>query len=119
MRKDKMELEEAINRLKQLIEIRKSRRICIDFDTCICGTKDIEIVLQALEDKEKTIADDAEDEITRFKKVILKDYIPKKKIEDKLDKLVKEYKEELEKNSIKAFILKCQIEILQELLKDK
>ena len=47
------------------------------------------------------------------------DLVPKKKIEDKHNKFKRQYEDELEKNSIKAFILKCQIEILQELLEDK
>lgn len=37
-------------------------------------------------------------------------------IEQKLQELQEEYKEKLEKNSTKAFILKCQIEILEEVL---
>lgn len=43
--------------------------------------------------------------------------ISREVIEKKLTELKKEYKEALETNSTKAFILKCQIEILQELLK--
>lgn len=41
------------------------------------------------------------------------------KIEEKLNELEKEYKQVLEENSIKAFILKCQLEILQEILEGK
>lgn len=43
-------------------------------------------------------------------------YIPKSKIKEKIEELKQEYKIALEENSIKAFILKCQIQILQELL---
>lgn len=39
------------------------------------------------------------------------------KVIDKLEELKKEYKEALENNSTKAFILKCQIEILEEIMK--
>ncbi len=39
-----------------------------------------------------------------------------KEIEDKKEKLEKEYKDAIDKNSTKAFILKCQITIIQELL---
>lgn len=42
-----------------------------------------------------------------------------KEIKEKLEDLKKQYKIALEENSIKAFILKCQIEILKELLEDK
>lgn len=38
------------------------------------------------------------------------------KVKEKLGELKKEYKEALESNSTKAFILKCQIEILEEII---
>ena len=57
---DKDTLEESINNLKKLVELRKNKCGKIKFDTCICGTKDLEIVLQALEDKEKIINEMAE-----------------------------------------------------------
>ena len=48
-----------------------------------------------------------------------KNYISKDKIREILDKLEIEYKKELDRNSIKAFILKCEIKSLKELLEDK
>ena len=45
--------------------------------------------------------------------------ISKEIVENKLINLEKEYKEALEENSTKAFILKCQIEIAKELLEGK
>ena len=48
----------------------------------------------------------------------ISDYIPKSKVEEKIEELKQEYKIELEKNSIKAFILKCKIEALEELLQE-
>ena len=66
-----------------------------------------------LETKDKTIADDAEDEITRFKKVILKDYIPKKKIKDTIKRL-KQQKVELPIEHMRQ----AQIKVLQKLLED-
>ena len=45
--------------------------------------------------------------------------IPKEVIQNKLNEIEKQYKEALEENSTEAFILKCQIEILEELLKGK
>lgn len=44
--------------------------------------------------------------------------IPKQLIENKLEDLQKEYKEALEENSIKAFILKCQIEGFKDFEKE-
>lgn len=43
--------------------------------------------------------------------------IPKSLIKEKIEELKKEYKIALEENSTKAFILKCQIQVLEELLK--
>ena len=44
--------------------------------------------------------------------------IPVQKVKDNIEKLKAQYKTALEKNSTEAFILKCQITILQELLKE-
>ena len=52
-------------------------------------------------------------------KTLQEDYIAKDKIREKIEELNKEYKVALKENSIKAFILKCQIEILEELLEWK
>ena len=60
-------LEEAKNNLKKLINLRKNKCGKIKYDTCICGTKDLEIVLNALDDS-----------------------IPKKEIESRIKKLRKE-----------------------------
>lgn len=55
-----MGLRKSINNLKRLVELRKSKTGEIKFDTCICGTKDLEIVLQELENREKVIDEMAE-----------------------------------------------------------
>ncbi len=47
----------------------------------------------------------------------LGDSISKSLIKETIEKLRKEYKEKQAENSIKAFVLKCQIEILEKLLK--
>ena len=107
-----MELEEAIKRCKHIVQnfndMRKYELPPHKFTISSEDSDCIEIILQTLE-KEKY-----------FNKIhgyhMKYNFIPKKVIQEKLDKLKKEYKEELEKDSIKAFILKCQIEILQELL---
>lgn len=46
-------------------------------------------------------------------------YISKQKVKDKLEELKAQYKTALEENSTEAFILKCQITILQELIKEE
>lgn len=46
-------------------------------------------------------------------------YIPKQKVKDKIEELKKEYEIALEENSTKAFILKCKIRALEELLEEK
>lgn len=45
--------------------------------------------------------------------------ISKEVIKEKKQELEKEYKECLEENSTKAFILKCQLEIINEMLEGK
>lgn len=49
----------------------------------------------------------------------IKNSIPKQIVEKKQNELQKEYKEALEENSIKAFILKCKLEMIKELLEEK
>lgn len=50
-------------------------------------------------------------------KELEEDYMPKAIINLKITELKREYKQALEENSTKAFILKCQIEILEKILK--
>ncbi len=45
--------------------------------------------------------------------------IPKQVLKDKMKDLKEQYKKALEENSTKAFILKCQIEIVQEVAEGK
>ncbi len=108
MNKDKMEIEEAVKICENFIKENKSRPIVLHTA--------IETVLQALKCKDNLI----EDLKLQAKSLngIIRNSIPKKKIKDKKVDLEKEYENKLEKNSIKAFILKCQIEILQDLLKE-
>ena len=69
--------------------------------------------------------DDEELEATRKLNGVAKennieeDYISKQKAKDKIKELKKEYEIALEENSIKAFVLKCKISVLEELLEDK
>ena len=49
----------------------------------------------------------------------LLDTIERQKVKDKIEELKKEYEIALEENSTKAFILKCKISALEELLEEK
>lgn len=49
----------------------------------------------------------------------LLDTIEKQKVKDKIEELKKEYEIALEENSTKAFILKCKISALEDLLKEE
>ena len=53
------------------------------------------------------------------KQLVDNNYIHKQKIKDKIEELEAQYKIALEENSTKAFILKCQITILQELIEER
>lgn len=70
--------------------------------------------------KELEIEDDKE--FIKARETILKaleNSISKEVIKEKKQKLEKEYKEYLEENSTKAFILKCQLELINEMLEGK
>lgn len=59
------------------------------------------------------------DMFVKMAKEVIENSIPKQKVKDKLEELKKEYTKELEKNSTKAFILKCQITVVEEIWEDK
>ena len=65
--------------------------------------------------KSKITYEDFRDIQEKNKNIVDKNYISKQKVKDKIEKLEAQYKIALEENSTKAFILKCQITILQEL----
>lgn len=89
------ELEEAIERLNDFSSIT-----VLYGNTFAMHTEQLEQIQKDIQ----TLIQIAENSISR------------EVIEKKLTELKREYKEALETNSTKAFILKCQIEILQELL---
>ena len=59
------------------------------------------------------------EEQQKAEQIIYENYILKQKIKDKIEELKEQYKIALEENSTKAFILKCQITILQELIESE
>ena len=65
--------------------------------------------------KSKITYEDFRDIQEKNKNIVDNNYISKQKVKDKIEKLEAQYKIALEENSTKAFILKCQITILQEL----
>lgn len=87
------ELEEAIKRLKAIKDAKLDSDTEIALFELVEDSKYINLILNYIENS-----------------------IHKDKIREKIDELQKQYKEALEENSTKAFILKCQIEILKEVL---
>lgn len=83
---------------KELEEAIKNITICkslpIMYGSCIVNEKDLKILLKALDNS-----------------------ISKEVIEKKKNQMLEEYKKLIETNSTKAFIMKCQIEFAEELLK--
>ena len=85
------EQKEAIDRLKELVELRKSKNK-IKYDNCICATSDVDIVLNLIKKQEK--------EIEKYKKLYQKalddavvtahDDMQKDKIIDELAKAFKQ-----------------------------
>lgn len=83
--------------------------------------KAIETVLAELERTKNVPANDTVNVPVILAREYLKlkqDYIPKSVVIEKREELKEEYKKAIEENSTKAFILKCQIEILEQLLQE-
>lgn len=83
----------------------------------------IKIVLYLIEKLQKENEELKNQEATarRINELLVQRYsnsIPVQKVKDNIEKLKAQYKTALEKNSTEAFILKCQITILQELIKE-
>ena len=49
------EQRESINRLEELVKLRKDKTNTIKHDTCICGTRDLDTVLSVLKEKDAEI----------------------------------------------------------------
>ena len=78
------------------------------------NVKKLQARIKELEEENKR-----KDMFVKMAKEVIENSIPKQKVKDKLEELKKEYTKELEKNSTKAFILKCQITIVEEIWEDK
>lgn len=101
---DNKELEEAIKILED--------KECFWNNSEIKVLEAIETVLKEL----KRLQEENRQQRWQLNSAFEKGFIHKDKIREKEEELEKEYKEALEENSTKAFIVKCQIEILKELL---
>lgn len=93
--------DEDINTLEIILKVRKEQKEIIGCagGYCVNCDPDIKALQNAI--------------------YVIKNSIPVEKIKDMLEKLKIRYKTALEKGSTEAFILKCQITILQELLEEK
>ncbi len=83
--------------------------------------KELEEAITLLKDKD-CFCNNPEEKVLSAIKIVVdraENSIPKQTLKDKMKDLKEQYKKALEENSTKAFILKCQIEILQELLEEK
>ena len=114
--------------------IDKMIKSYIEADECGLSNNDfkheieaMQTVLNMLKEKDKRIKELEEEKKNRvdFQKKYIEvtnlylNSISKQKIKDKIEELKKEYKIALEENSTKAFILKCKINVLEEILEEK
>lgn len=104
-------IEKDIRRCEQLIKPEHASWIGISNQLAIAHLID---KIKELEEKNKHLKYLYDD----CCKCLL-DTIEKQKVKDKIEELRKEYEIALEENSTKAFILKCKISALEELLEEK
>lgn len=115
------ELKVAIRTLKEIITTKFNLDYSIDstdkeaIETVLEELKRLQAENNKLERANKTYINS----IQSITPVLLEAYIEKDKIREKIKELQKKYEIALEENSTKAFILKCQITILEELLEEK
>lgn len=74
------EEKEAIENLKKLVQLRKDKTNTIKYDTCICSTKELDIVLNLIQKQQTEI-----ENIRYIKKSF--DYVVQKQTEKK-DKMI-------------------------------
>lgn len=95
-------------------ELEEAIKICNNFKNCMVEKDKLEIYKASfkLGTYYKRDLDNAIEIVLKA----LENSISKEVIKEKKNKLLQEYREIIQTNSIKAFIIKCQIELLQELL---
>lgn len=101
-------IENDIKRCEKLTEPQNANWIGISNQMAIAR---VLARIKELEEENKR-----KDMFVKMAKEVIENSILKQKLKDKLEELKKEYIKELENNSTKAFILKCQITIVEEIL---
>lgn len=104
-------IENDIKRCEKLTEPQNANWIGISNQMAIAR---VLARIKELEEENKR-----KDMFVKMAKEVIENSILKQKLKDKLEELKKEYIKELENNSTKAFILKCQITIVEEILEEK
>ena len=123
------EEKKAVEEIKELIKCFYCfpNPTSIELKDCYCSTLEIALNLIEKLQKENSMLKKVNKitenittgDVERAIKEAEKQYIPIQKVKDKIEELEAQYKIALEENSTKAFILKCQITILQELLEGR
>ena len=104
-------IENDIKRCEKLTEPQNANWIGISNQMAIAG------VLEKIKELEAKLEFKKWGDLDNIQfEEYMNNFIPKQKLKNKIEELNKEYIKELEKNSTKAFILKCQITIVEELL---
>ena len=118
------EERQAIERIKEIIKCFYCfpNPISIELKDCDCST--LEIALNLIEKLQKENEELKNQETTAMKinELLVQRYsnsISVQTVKDKIAELKAQYKTALEENSTEAFILKCQITILQELIEER
>lgn len=122
------EEKNAIEKIKEIIECFYCfpNPTCIELKDCDCSTLEIALeLIEKLQKKNEKLKNKLLDTLEGQKVIkeetpqyIKENYIPVEKVKDNIEELKAQYKTALEENSTEAFILKCQITILQELIEE-
>ena len=104
--------QETIERLNKLVKLRKNKAGEIKFDTCICGTEDIETILSVLKQKDKEI--EHQKEKRNNQKAELAILNEKQKEMNKLINTVSSYKGMVKKLEKENMIKDKEIDLMAE-----
>ena len=118
------EERQAIERIKEIIKCFYCfpNPISIELKDCDCSTLEIALNLIEKLQKENEELKNQETTARKINELLVQRYsnsISVQKVKDNIEELKAQYKTALEENSTEAFILKCQITILQELIEER
>ena len=118
------EERQAIERIKEIIKCFYCfpNPISIELKDCDCSTLEIALNLIEKLQKENEELKNQETTARKINELLVQRYsnsISVQIVKDNIEELKAQYKIALEENSTKAFILKCQITILQELIEER